>query len=213
MKIYAIAGLGADERVFQNLSLDYPVHMIKWIDPKPNEHLEKYAYRLSIQINTKEDFVLIGLSFGGMLAIALQKYLRPKLTILISSARNKYDLPIMYRWIGKTKLLELIPYSWMKLPKGIAAWLFSAQQKEVLFSIIEDTDLRFLKWALMAISQWKEDQYYDVLSIHGTKDKLIPFPNNAGAIPIKNAGHFMIVDRAATISKILNTKLKALTMV
>jgi pimeloyl-ACP methyl ester carboxylesterase len=208
MKIYAIAGLGTDERVFRNLSLDYPVHMIKWIDPKPNENLEEYAYRISIQINTKEDFVLIGVSFGGMLAIALQRFLQPKLTVLISSARNKYDLPVFYKWIGKTKLLELIPHSWMKLPKGIVVWLFDARQKELLLSIIEDTDLHFLKWALIAISRWKEEQIYDVLSIHGTKDKLIPFPKGVGTILIKNAGHFMIVDNAEALSKILKENIK-----
>lgn len=145
-----------------------------------------------------------------MLAIEVHKQLQPKLTILISSASNRYDLPRYYQWIGKTKLLSLIPHGWFKLPKVLADWLFDAQQKEILHDIIEDTDTKFLKWALIAISQWKEDKAHDVLQIHGSKDKLIPLAKREGIITLENAGHFMIVDSAKILNDIINDKIKNL---
>lgn len=46
MKIYAVSGLGADERVFQFLNIDYHLIPILWVDPFPKESIEGYAERL-----------------------------------------------------------------------------------------------------------------------------------------------------------------------
>ena len=49
--IYLISGLGADERVFQNLDFGrLKPTFIKWIEPIKNETIEEYALRLSLQI-------------------------------------------------------------------------------------------------------------------------------------------------------------------
>jgi hypothetical protein len=46
--IYLISGLGADERVFQNLDFGrLKPTFIKWIEPRDNETIQKYALRLS----------------------------------------------------------------------------------------------------------------------------------------------------------------------
>jgi hypothetical protein len=55
MKIYAISGLGADKRVFSNLSLNYDIVHLDWIEPKPNESISEYSLRLSRLIDQKED--------------------------------------------------------------------------------------------------------------------------------------------------------------
>ena len=47
MKLYAISGLGADQRVFKYLTLDCEIIPLEWIDPQKNEPLENYAIRLS----------------------------------------------------------------------------------------------------------------------------------------------------------------------
>lgn len=208
MKVYVIGGLGADERVFKYLQLDYPIHVLQWIEPEPHENLRNYAFRLSHQIPLNEEIILIGVSFGGMVAATLQNMVHPRLTILISSAKNKYELPLLYRWLGKLQILKLIPHAWLRIPKRMAAWLFDTKCTTVLFEIIKDTNLKFLKWAIIAISLWDQEKNCDpVFRIHGTKDKLIPYPKDAEVIPIKNGGHFIIVDRAVELSKVINEKI------
>jgi len=69
MKIYLIGGLGADERVFKYLKLDCETQVIKWLEPKQKETIISYSKRLLKQINQEENFALLGVSFGGIIAI------------------------------------------------------------------------------------------------------------------------------------------------
>ena len=55
--IYLISGLGADERVFQNLDFGrLRPTFIQWIEPKDNESIQEYALRLSLQIKIERIF-------------------------------------------------------------------------------------------------------------------------------------------------------------
>ena len=102
MKVYGISGLGADKRVFEKLTLDLELIPIDWITPYKNERIEDYAKRLSKKIDKKEEFIIIGVSFGGLIATEISKILKSKLTILISSAEILLAFEITSRF---TKLL------------------------------------------------------------------------------------------------------------
>ncbi len=59
-ELFLFSGLGADERIFQNLNFkNNNATYIKWIDPLNNETIENYALRISKQI-TAENSILIG---------------------------------------------------------------------------------------------------------------------------------------------------------
>lgn len=95
-EIFLISGLGADKRVFDYLDLsEYKAFHIRWIDPHPKESIESYATRLLVQI-TKQKPVLIGISFGGMMAIEIGKLIDTEKIIIISSAKSKKDIPSGY---------------------------------------------------------------------------------------------------------------------
>lgn len=67
--LYIFSGLGADKRVFNYLDFSkYNTTFIDWINPFENESIEDYAKRLTSQI-TSEKPILIGLSFGGIMAV------------------------------------------------------------------------------------------------------------------------------------------------
>jgi pimeloyl-ACP methyl ester carboxylesterase len=204
MKLYGISGLGADKRVFEYLDLDCKLIPIEWIEPLKNETIESYSIRISKSINREEDFGIMGVSFGGLVAVEISKRLNPKLTILISSAETKLELRLIYRIIGKTKLLKLIPQFLFDPPRIIADWIFGAVNKKLLNQILNDTDLYFAKWAVNQLTNWSniEKLSNPVLKIGGTHDKLIP-PNKNQRL-IEKGEHFMIVDRADEISQIIN---------
>ena len=204
MKLYGISGLGADKRVFEYLDLDCKLIPIEWIEPLKNETIESYSIRISKSINREEDFGIMGVSFGGLVAVEISKRLNPKLTILISSAETRLELRLIYRIIGKTKLLKLIPQFLFDPPRIIAYWIFGAVNKKLLNQILNDTDLYFAKWAVNQLTNWSniEKLSNPVLKIGGTHDKLIP-PNKNQRL-IEKGEHFMIVDRADEISQIIN---------
>ncbi|NHE59159.1 alpha/beta hydrolase [Cyclobacterium plantarum] len=211
MKIYGISGLGADKRVFGYLNLDYPLIPVEWIEPVENETLKDYSIRLSKMIDIDSDFALVGVSFGGLVAVEINKFLQPKLTILISSTETKNELRPIYRGVGKIGLLNSIPSKFFDPPRNIAKFIFGTNNGKLLNSILDDTDLRFAKWAANELVNWSNlDRVENVIRIHGTKDKLIPWRGSGKVELIDNGEHFMIVDRADEISKIINEKIKTI---
>ena len=208
MTIYGISGLGADERVFQYLELSQKIDPIHWINPKDGESIRSYALRLADQI-IDDDFILIAVSFGGLVAVELNKILKPKLTILVSSADTNQDFRIIYSLMGKTGLIRFIPTFLLAPPRAIMYWLFGAKNKKLLGEILKDTDLGFTKWAITQLTTWtNKERTANLIKIHGTADKLIPYKSDRQTIAIKNGEHFMIVDKAQEISKIIEDKIK-----
>lgn len=207
MKLYMIGGLGADERVFKFLKLNFESQIINWIEPKPKEKLKEYSNRLLNQIDQDEEFGILGVSFGGIVAIEISKLIKPKKLILISSVETSTQLPRSYIALGKSQILKLIPNQLIKPPKPLLSFLFGARNKHLLKQIIKDTKPEFIRWALNAIINWSNEKTpIEAIRIHGTKDKLIPLKGEA--IEVKEGGHFMIVDKAEEISKLVNEQMK-----
>lgn len=210
MKIFTISGLGADFRVFSNLSVDYELTHIDWIPPYKDETIIDYSKRLisRYQIDQVAEFCLIGVSFGGIIAIEISKLIKPKMTILISSVETKNELSGLVRLVGKLRLIDIIPQFLLNPPKKIAQYMFGAVNVELLNSILDDTDLRFTKWALSRLTRWEnKDRIPNTVKIGGTKDKLFP-QKDISSILIQGGEHFMIVDKADEVSKIINEKIK-----
>ena len=207
--IYLISGLGADERVFQNLDFGRrrPT-FIQWIEPKDNETIQDYALRLSEQIVTNKPIIL-GVSFGGMIAIEIAKQIDYQQVILISSAKTKTEIPLIYRILGRLKLHKLIPIRLFKQANILTYWFFgmnSKSEKKMLKGILNDTDSTFLKWAMDAIITWKNEVIIDKLvHFHGDNDRILPIKNikNVDLI-IPNGGHLMVFNQADEINDALN---------
>ncbi|MBV7441892.1 alpha/beta hydrolase [Weeksellaceae bacterium TAE3-ERU29] len=210
MKIFAISGLGADERVFEYLTLRYELISVKWIKPNNNETIEEYSKRLvqKYEIGSHSDFGLLGVSFGGLVATEIAKITQPKFTILISSIETRNELNGFLRLVGKTKLLKIIPKQWLNPPKAFAHFMFGAKNKSLLNEILDDTDLEFAKWAVNELVNWKNEcSIKNIIKIGGSNDKLLS-PKGRNTIIIDKGEHFMIVDKAQEISNIINENLR-----
>lgn len=201
-EVYLIPGLGADRRVFQYLNLsEHSISHISWIEPLPNESIEQYAGWLTEQIKSP-DPILIGVSFGGMIAVEIAKQIKANKIILISSARTQHEIPLHFKLLGRTGIQNILPASWWKRPNRLLYYFFgiqTVQERALLSEILRDTDSRFLRWALHQIVHWKNELTPENgILIHGSADRL--FPNSQADITIPGGGHFMIVNRAAEIS-------------
>lgn len=210
MKIFAISGLGADERVFDFLTLEHELIHLPWIKPKSIENITDYSERLIDEYKLKQatDFGILGLSFGGLIAIEISKQINPKVTILISSIETRSDLGLTLRFASKLKLVNFIPKSWFKPPKRIAHFAFGAKNKPLLNAIINDTDLHFTKWAVGVLINWQnKTTLKNLIRIGGTNDLLLP-QKGEKILFIDKGTHFMIVDDANQVSAILNRELR-----
>lgn len=205
--LYLFSGLGADERAFHRLDFgNTPIRYIQWISPEENESLEHYAGRLIPQITTTEP-ILIGLSFGGVMALEVAKQIPVKTVILLASIKNKYEIPGSYRFASRLGLNNLIPVRLLKKANWFTFWVFGAHSKEdkaLLRQILKDTDTTFLKWALTQLPNWQNTSIpTQIIHIHGTHDHVLPFRSVKNTIPIKHGGHFMTLNKAKEISKLM----------
>ena len=83
-------GLAASSMVFENIKLDskkYSLHRIDWIQPKKNESLNAYCFRLSKKIK-HDNPILLGVSFGGIIVQELNKIINVKKLIIVSSVKS-----------------------------------------------------------------------------------------------------------------------------
>jgi pimeloyl-ACP methyl ester carboxylesterase len=215
MNLYFISGLGADKRIFQNLVLPevFKIYYIAWVPVSENESMESYCRRLSSQINQQEPFTLVGVSFGGVIAIELSKFLSPVQTVLISSFCFKKEVPWFYILLGESRIYKILPPRLLLRPNNIAFRLFGAYKPEIknlLKNIFEDTDPAFFEWAIRQLFSW--DNHWTpakLIRIHGTADKILPYKEIMNAIPVKDGEHLMVYSKSAIVSRILTEKLLA----
>jgi pimeloyl-ACP methyl ester carboxylesterase len=206
-KIFLFSGLGADYRAFQNLNLPgYDLVYINWIDPQHAETMAHYASRIKDQITTPEP-IIIGLSFGGMIAVELAKQMPVKKLVLISSAKTKDDLAAGSSFFFKWKLYKIIPGAFLKQSNFIVNNMFGTtneKDKRILSEILEDSDPKFFRWAMDNIVHWKNETIPPhLIHIHGTADKIIPYAAVKADYSIEGGGHLMVLNRADTISNII----------
>ncbi|MGL4632487.1 MAG: alpha/beta fold hydrolase [Leadbetterella sp.] len=211
--IYILSGLGADKSVFKKLDFrGHEVNFIEWIFPIENETIENYARRLLDQIPVSKP-ILIGLSFGGIIAMEIAKQIETEKVILLSSAKTKNEIPFYYRLAGMLNLHQVIPTRFLKKSNFLTNWFFGIKidfEKILLKSILEETDATFLTWAIDKIVKWKNESIpKNIFHIHGTADRILPIRYIKTDVKIANGGHLMTLDKAEDISRILGMYLSS----
>jgi pimeloyl-ACP methyl ester carboxylesterase len=208
MNIYFISGLGADKRIFKNVELPERCkgYYLDWIRPLKNESLRSYAHRLAEQLDTSSPFIIVGLSFGGMLATEIiNKYPLGRM-LIISSVPSASQLPGYYRIAGRLKLHKIIPVSLLK-SASIMKRFFTAEtpeQKAYLKKVIREVDTSFVRWGLDAIVKWQgEIENKPFIHVHGSRDLVLPARYCSPTHVIKGAGHLMLLTRTNEINRIL----------
>ena len=204
-ELYLLSGLGADKRVFDFLDLHgFKLIHIEWIKPLEDEKIESYAHRLLLQIKTSRP-TMIGVSFGGIIAIEMAKHIETNKLILISSVKTKADIPFRYRLAGNLWMNKLIPAPLYRKANFVVYWLFGVRkkkEKELLKAIMDDTDNDFVDWATNKIVTWTNEQHVpNVVTIHGTADRIFPFKK--ADYTVKKGGHLMVVSKADEVARIL----------
>ncbi|MFC5270959.1 alpha/beta fold hydrolase [Adhaeribacter terreus] len=211
--VYFISGLAADDRLFENLVLppEYKIIHVKWIDPVKQEDLESYCHRLAAQIDTSAPFVLVGMSFGGMVAVELNKFLKPQQTILISSITTRSGLSLLLKTVDKLQLHKLVPGFIYTNFYPAAHWFFNARtkaQKKLVRSFMEKASRKLLVWSIDQVVGWKNEFVPEnIFIINGQDDRVFPHQNTNAQVLINGGGHMMVHSKAAEISTVLATQL------
>jgi pimeloyl-ACP methyl ester carboxylesterase len=212
---YILSGLGADQRVFDQIDFgDFAPIFIPWETVEPNQSFESYVQQLSKQIQIPNP-ILIGISFGGIVAQEMSKLFENCPVLIISSVQTRQELPWMMRMSGKVGLHKLIPIKLVLRNKRMNHWLFGTKterEKETLEQILADSDPVFTKWAIRTITNWQRSEKIPakVVHIHGDADRIFPLKNVHPDYIIPGGTHFMTVSKHEEVSKVIQKALNKL---
>ncbi len=214
MKIYQVSGLGANGNAFRNLRLEdgFEQVYIPWLSPEKDETLAHYSERMINTINPTEDFLLMGLSFGGIIVQEMNRFIDPKHTFLISTVKKRTELPKLFRFSSQINAHKIIPMSFLTSDKTFSYMMlrklyYTDREKDNIDDIFEFKDEYYLKWSIDKIVNWEHSADYheqNLTHIHGTKDIIFPIENIENAIQIQGGTHIMVMQKPKRISEEIN---------
>lgn len=216
MKVILLPGLGYSCDLFRQLQFPHlEPACLNWIEPQKDESLNAYARRFIEHYSfPDEPIVLIGHSFGGILAQEIASFFPIQQIILLSSIRSRNELPMGFRIIAPTGIHHLFTkqVSFITLPFWGTSHGFDNKATRQLFRNMVDTySNRYLQWALRSLSVWRSPKIpssTDIIQIHGTLDRTFPLRLIKQAdIIVEKAGHIMVYKQAEKLSKLILQKL------
>lgn len=207
-KVFLIAGMGADVRLFKNLDLSgFEVIDVAWIEPEPTDTITTYAAKLVQKYNITAQGNVIGVSLGGMFAVEIAKQVELKNVIIISSIKTIDEAPFYYKIFRALPVYKLIPANLML---SMGAWLkpfFSKKMggESYLFdSMLRNTSPKFLKWSMGAALHWDgQSPLQRIYHVIGDSDLIFDHRKIKSAIIIPGGDHMMVFTRAKDLNPII----------
>lgn len=217
--IYCIPGLGLNEKIFSNLHLNpYKVSMLNWIEPTKNESLNSYVQRISenIILHDDEELILIGHSFGGVLAQEIAQIKKVKLIFLISSIKMRKELSNTLFFAHLLKLYHLVSKKLIvnAFPLYGSRHGFNTVEKRALFEdMIQSHSNHYLQWAIKTIGAWKGvPDGLPIFQIHGSSDIVFRCAKiQEPYFKVNGGNHIMVYDMADQINSIIMEQLHKLS--
>ena len=182
-----------------------------WSIPLPGESIGDYALRMKRDI-PEEDPILMGVSFGGMMAVEIAKHFPAATVILISSVGTRRQLPWWMKvvgWLGLNRLLPKRPGKGLRWLENYYLGVESEDDARLVDAFRGRVDPRYLRWAVKEIVNWQNEWLPDrFFHLHGDRDRIFPSPG--AAYIVRGAGHFMVYNRAEEVSGLLTSMISSL---
>ncbi len=198
--VYCIPGLSASISIFENLpqskSIEYILLDQKF--PSKGESFDNYIQRWSDEIKV-DNAIVIGVSFGGIIAQELLKHKAISKIILVSSVRSPRDYSLMMKVFKSIRIYKLLLTRLLKKLNKIEHHPKTNRQHKIssmLKKYLPYRDPYYVNWSAEKIINWIPAEIsIPVVQIHGTKDEIFPFAKTKNAISIKDGTHAMIVTK------------------
>lgn len=207
--IYFIPGMAAGPEIFENIRFPeerYQTEILEWMIPLKDETLKEYAKRMADRI-THPNPILIGVSFGGIVAQEMNEFLDIKKLIIISSVKTRHELPKRMKVAGAARLYKLIPTSLVLSREDLTTFSVGLRSKKRLRlyqRYLHVRDKNYLDWSIKQIVTWhRKKSVPGLIHIQGDKDPVFPIKYIEDSIVISGGTHVMIINRGREITRLL----------
>jgi len=208
-KVQLISALGTDSTIYSNLGFDesFGINHIEWLKPQKRESMEAYCQRLINENQITPNDIVIGTSFGGIVATEISKMVHPRMTILISSFSIKDEKPLKFRFLQIFGCHKILPKYIFNKPGIIIGNCFgkvSEEEREYLSEMIRKNDVDLVAWSINQIMKYDNQSTPDNLfKINGKDDKTFP-AKNIDTDFLVDGTHLIVYNNADLISSILH---------
>ncbi len=208
-KIFLIAGLGADRRLFNKLELPgYELVHMDWLEPDDNDTLTTYAQKLISHYGVTPGAVVMGVSMGGMLTVEISNLVTLSKAIIVSSVKDAGEFPFYFKWFRRVPVYKIIPHGFYTSMGFLIKPLFGKMKGKSGFmfvDMIRNSSPKFMRWAMHAILHWQpKPTHVKFYHIIGNKDIIFPYKKITTATHVIEGGsHDMIYTRGREISKLV----------
>jgi len=206
--IYFLPGLAANPSIFKNIHLDpdrFEMYFLEWMIPFEEESISEYALRFCTKVK-HENAVLVGVSFGGIIAQEMNLVHNFRKIIIISSVKTRQELPLHLQLAGKTRAYKLIPTSFfaqnIDLLSKYAFGKPIVNRLDLYKQYLSITDKRYLDWAIKQVVSWNQDKSDpNLVHIHGDRDIIFPIENIKTCVMVEGGTHIMILNKYRWLNK------------
>lgn len=155
--------------------------------------------------------VLLGVSFGGMIAIEITKHIPVEKLIIVSSIKSASELPRWMKLTAKLQLHKILPTGSYKITEKYdnnRLGITTEEERKMVNAYRGKKDPVYYDWALHQVFNWRNDWYpKDIIHIHGDHDKIFPVRNLHPTHVIRGGSHIMVLNKAGEVSQCINSVL------
>ena len=205
--VYFVPGLAAGKEIFRNIRLPadrYDIHILEWLIPKKGESMTSYARRMADRI-TQPKAVLVGVSFGGVMAQEMSQFVDLRALIIISSVKTRKELPKRLQFARRTRAYKLIPTRLVLSATDLRRFAVGSRSRKRLTLYQEYLSVRnkvYLDWAIKNMVCWRRvEAIPEVIHLHGDSDIVFPLQYISNCEVIEGGSHVMILNKASIISE------------
>lgn len=211
MIIYAIPGLGTNEKLYIHTKIkNHEISILNWPTPQKNDTMASYAEKFLAQIDQSKPYCLLGVSFGGMLCVELSKIIHPQKIFLISTSKNRTELPWFIKAMKYVPIHKLISEKQHRKLAYHGKWFIgfgNAYIPEFLGMVNSMTE-NYFKYCINIIVNWNGKSFGNqLIHLHGTNDRLLSYNNVIANYTIEDGSHAMIVFNAEEINEIIEKEI------
>jgi len=199
--VYLMPGMAANPSIFEHIKLpehQFRIHWLEWMIPDINESISQYALRMCANIQ-HENPVLLGVSFGGILVQEMSKHIELRKLIVVSSVKNRHELPKRMKIARRTNAYKLVPTTLISNVDLLAKYAFGdsiVKRIDLYRKYLSVNDKRYLDWAIEQVVCWQqEESLHEAIHIHGEKDAVFPHRCLGDCITVKGGTHIMIINK------------------
>lgn len=199
--VYLMPGMAASSAIFKNIDLPkdrFEIHLLEWFVPEYGITFEAYAAEMCEQIKHERP-VLIGVSLGGLLVQEMAKLIEVKKVIIISSIKQKSELPKRLLFAKYTKIHKLLPTGLVNNVELLVKYAFGEtirSRLELYEQFLAVRDKYYIDWCIDKIVHWDQNSYdSNLIHIHGENDVVFPIQYIKNCHIVPKGTHTMIIHR------------------